>query len=245
MATLITNRYAAQLGSLTGVGPMAPLKGFIPSENITASSLMEDYITEHSAKNVTNEELARMSYVPLALAELVWDYTMTIVDMASNLHISATKKLCLAVRKLRQCYILDEPRVYEDIMESNMKKLNAECFDEDISDIMKKFVHDVRSDLKNMYPDLGEEWVYYLIAVQQCHVLYSSLVNYVSSITGTISRKINIELKSFLPSSFYSLEELIPCFIGDKPMSLDFERLRSSYVNTFCDQMKHIRLINE
>ncbi len=45
MSNLISNIYAAQLGSLTGVGPMAPLKGFKPSEKITATSLMADYIT--------------------------------------------------------------------------------------------------------------------------------------------------------------------------------------------------------
>ncbi|MBD5585378.1 MAG: hypothetical protein HDQ88_09870 [Clostridia bacterium] len=245
MATLITNRYAAQLGSLTGVGPMAPLKGFTPSEKITATSLMEDYITEKSAKNVTNEELVRMSYVPLALAELVWDYAMTIVDMASNFQIPATKKLCLVIRKLRERYLIDEPRIFDDIIESKMKTLNAEYFDEAVSDIMQQFVNNVRFDLKSIYPDLDEEWVYYLVAVQQCHVLYSSLVNYVTSITGTISLNIGIELQSFLPAAFYRLEELIPCFMGDKPMSKSFDKLRGAYVKTFCGQMKQIKLLKD
>lgn len=242
MSHLLTNIYAAKLGSLTGVGPMTPLKGFIPSEKITAESLMEDYITEKSAKEVDNEDLVRMSYVPLVLADLVWDYTMTIVDIASNLHIPATKKLCIAVRKLRERYLHEEPRIFDGIIASEMKKDNAEYFDDCIANIMTQFCQNVRFDLKSSYPELGEEWIYYLVAIQQCEILHSTLVKYTTSMTGNVSKAIGIKLNTFLPSAFYRLGELIHCFIGDKPMSPQFGKLRTMYIETFYAQMKNIVL---
>ncbi len=245
MSNLISNRYAAQLGSITGVGPMALLKGFTPSEKITAASLMEDYITEKSAKNVTNEELVRMSYVPLVLAELVWDYVMTIIDMASNLHIPATKKLSLTIRKLREEYKLEDPNIFEGIIDSRMKSDNAELFDDNIKKIMNQYVQNVRFDLMSQYPKLDEEWVYYRIAIQQCLVLHKSLVNYTAFITGQVSTSVGINLTSFLPSSFYKLGELIPYFVGDKPMSKGFRKIEREYVKTFVAQMKQLRLLRD
>lgn len=182
------------------------------------------------------ETLFRFAYVPFVIAQLVWDYADTILNMAALLRISETRKLCRAVRELRREY--DRIRApHIDAAHEASEVSNMYVFEDGVADITKQLLLNLRINLRSEYPELEDDYMSYLIAVYQCDITLKSLLLYTRKQTEIIEKKIDRHVGHILPESVYQLNRLVIEFIGDKPVSESFAKLKKQYIETFATQI--------
>lgn len=124
-----------------------------------------------------SETSMRFAYVPFVVAQLAWDYADTIVDVSSMLKLHPTKKLCRAVRELKCQY----DRVREEFTNHTHRDSeidNMYVFEDGVSDLFSLYLKNIEFDLKKEYPGLGEDYINYLLAVYQCHIVLQSIYRY-------------------------------------------------------------------
>lgn len=190
---------------------------------------------------IDKDTLFRFAYVPFVIAQLVWDYADTILTTAAWLKISETKKLCRAVRELRRDY----DRIHSahiDAKHEASEVSNMYVFEDGVAGITKQLLLNIKIDLKSEYPDLDADHLSFLIAVYQCDITLKSLLLYTRKQTERIAKKIERNVGNILPESIYKLDKLILEFVGDKPVSNRFRKLKQQYIETFATQIALIEM---
>lgn len=188
-----------------------------------------------------DEALFRFAYVPFVIAQLVWDYADTILGMAAWLRISATKRLCRAVRELHREYTYIRENFIDDA-HKNSEVENGYVFEDGVRNITNQMMLNLRIDLKSEYPDLNPEYLDYLLAVNQCDITLKALLRYTERQTQRIAGKVKRHVGRILPDAIYKLSAIIPEFVGDKPLSAKVHQLREQYIATFAAQIGIIEL---
>lgn len=113
---------------------------------------------------IGKEALYRFAYIPLAIAELAWDYADTIVNMAIEQGNPQTKPLSRAVRTLRREY--EQIRCRHALSAQMQEELqNAYKFEEAVDDVLSDHLHKLKTDILAMNPGLSTSSVYLLITV--------------------------------------------------------------------------------
>ncbi len=193
------------------------------------------------AEKLDGEPLVRFAYVPFVVARLVWDYADSITDMAAYLRISETKALSRTVKELRRQYEHEcEPYIlFEQSDEGNMY-----AYEEGVGRITRQMLVNITADLHSEYPGRGEDYVQFLAAVYQCGVTLKALLAYCAWQGKKVEKILELPIGRYMPGQLYRLNELIPMYVGDKPVSERLTRLLQEYVETFVTQMSLIR-INE
>lgn len=75
----------------------------------------------------------RFGYIPFVIAELVWDYADTAIDLAVTMKHSQSKKLCRRIRELRKEYIYFKKKYFDSShLESEID--NMETFYDELND---------------------------------------------------------------------------------------------------------------
>jgi hypothetical protein len=193
------------------------------------------------SKVLSREELFRFAYVPFVIASLVWDYVDTIFTFVTWHKIEETKKLTRYIRGLKEDYDrLRQP--YIDMEHANSEQENMLIYEDAVMGITKQMLTNIRIDLTQEYPQLEKEWIDYLLSIQQAHVLLSALILYVKRQTAKIAKKINAKVGNILPPQMYRLNEVLPQYMGNRPMSPRFATLKRQYINTFATQIALIGL---
>lgn len=187
------------------------------------------------------DELFRFAYVPFVIAQLVWDYADTILDISIRLRIHETKRLCRAVRELRREY--DQIRApYIDKKHQKSEEDNMLMFEDGVRGIMSQMVLNLSFDLKSEYPDIDSEYLMLLIAVYECDITLRALLLYTERQRQMVAKKIDRTVGRILPRPIYNLKDIVIEFVGDKPVSQKFSELKQKYIETFANQMGLIEL---
>lgn len=192
------------------------------------------------SKILDRDTLFRFAYVPFVIAELAWDYADTVLTLSAMMKTGA-KKLCRAVRELRREYERERAR-FIDQAHKDSEVENMYVFEDGVKDIYTQMLVNVRCDLNSEYPSLDKDSVDLLTAVYQCDITLQSLILYTQQQTSKIERIVGHRIGKILPAQVCQLARLMPEFIGDKPASERFNKLKKQYEKTFATQIALIEL---
>ena len=190
---------------------------------------------------IGEEALYRFAYIPLAIAELGWDYADTIVNMAIEQGNPQTKPLSRAVRTLRREYEHVRSRL---ALTSQMQEelQNAYIFEEAVDDILSDHLHKLKVEILAMNPGLSTSSVYLLITVWQCDLVLKALFKYVEVQTKIVSHKAAYTVNHILPKPIYKLPQIIHEYAGDTVISETFKEHHRQYVRSLTEQMCQIEI---
>lgn len=188
-----------------------------------------------------SETLMRFAYVPFVVVQLAWDYADTIVDVASMLKLHPTKKLCRAVRELKRQYdrVRDE---FTNYAHRDSEIDNMYVFEDGVSDLFSLYLKNIEFDLKSEYPDLGEDYRNYLLAIYQCHIVLQSIYRYAEMQKVKIEKIVGHQIGDVLPKELRRLDILVMAFVGDKPISAKFDAQQNTYAQCLANRMTLIEL---
>lgn len=228
-----------------------PMPNYMPFSGVSARCIivdeLKDTIKQHEeaeklklSKILDRDTLFRFAYVPFVIAELVWDYADTILTLSAMMRTGA-KKLCRAVRELRRDYERERAQ-FIDQTHKDSEVENMYVFEDGVKDIYTQMLVNVRCDLKSEYPSLDKDSIDLLTAVYQCDITLQSLILYTQQQTAKIERIVGHQIGKILPAQIYKLARLIPEFVGDKPASENFNKLKKQYEKTFATQIALIEL---
>lgn len=193
------------------------------------------------SKILDSETLMRFAYVPFVIANLAWDYADTVVCVSGMLNIKATKKLCRAVRELKREYDLVRSPYVNDA-HRHSEEDNMYVFEEGAKDLFDLYLKNIEFDLKKEYPELENDYIMFLKAVYQCHVVLHSIYKYVEMQKVKIEKIVGHRIGDVLPSSLRRLDIIIREFVGDKPISSSFMKQQQTYVQCIANRMALIEL---
>lgn len=190
---------------------------------------------------LSREELFRFSYVPFVIAKLVWDYADSILNLAAYMKIQKAKPLGRAIRELKRDY--DGLRApYIDMMSNDREEENMYIFEENVNDLFKLYFVNLRCDLQSEYPALEDEWITFLIAVYQCHIVLQALYRFVDKQSAFVAKKVNHRIGDILPEPLRKLNTIVLAYVGDKPMSKQFQKQQNTYISALANRMALIGL---
>lgn len=189
----------------------------------------------------SREELFRIAYVPFVIAELVWDYADTVIIMARQLHDPAVRRLSRAIRQARADYDRLRHHYIDDAHRAGEID-NGYIFEDATRHITSQMMLNVRLDITQEYPDLGDGSRDLLLAVYQCHVISRALLLYIDRQSEYVARRVGHPIGKMLPPSYYLMDSLIPEYIGDKPASARLRDQMDKYINTFATQIALVTL---
>lgn len=192
-------------------------------------------------KEFSREELFKIAYVPFVIAELVWDYAGTVLDIAAQMKIRATREPARLIRKAREMYKARETAMLRGDF-SAVEMDNALVFEDKVRHIMEQMSMNLRLDLRRWYPLLQGQSVALLDAVHQCLVLYLALMRYMERQKAFVMERTGHTHDSIVPKEIHLVGVFVPLFIGDKPLSDDMDALMTQYVATVSNQIGLIRL---
>lgn len=188
-----------------------------------------------------SETMMRFGYVPFVIAALAWDYADSILNMAAYLRIQKVKRLCRSVKELKKDYdYLRAP--YIDQAHQQSEENNMYVFEDGVNDVFNLYLADIGFDIKSEYPNLDHEYVLYLKAIYQCHIVLKSIFRYAQIQTSKVEKIVGHKIGDIIPSQLRKLDTLIMAFIGDKPVSKKFEAQQATYAETLANRMCQIEL---
>lgn len=192
---------------------------------------------------LTREELLRFGYVPFVVARLVWDYADTIIDICTQMRLTETKKLSRTVRHLKAEY--DRMRLpYIDKQHEDSEARNMLIIESAIEDNTRLYFVNLRCQVQREYPELRADYRNLIFAVYQCRVMLKSLLAYTEQQRAHVAEKMGWAIKTILPNSVKVLEPLIIEFVGDKQLSLEWDKTEEAFIKTFTTQIGLIQLID-
>lgn len=192
-------------------------------------------------KLLSKEDLFRFAYIPFVIAELVWDYADTVMDMAALLKLKETRHLGRRIKELYREYKRVHDRFIDQ--EHNEGELhNMYVYEDEVKHIFNTYQINLQCDLRHEYPDLSEDTISYLVAIYQCHVTLQSLLLYTKKQEARLAEIVKHPVGHFLPPQVYELSRLILEYAGDSPASDKFNTLQDKYIKTFATQMALIEL---
>lgn len=172
------------------------------------------------------------------LGALVWDYTETVLDLASQMRINETKKLARAVRTLRDDYDrLQRDSLMTDHLE-HIRDLSI-LFERICRTHLERMCNGIRTDL-GRYPDLSAEYRMLLIAVYSALTVLNALTIYGNECDAWI-RKHGIHGNSILGTQLPRLAILLKEFAGDKYNPHIEACLITARI--LCNELKQIELV--
>lgn len=193
------------------------------------------------SKILDEDTLMRFGYVPFVIAKLAWDYADTIIDYAKYLRMKETRPLSRAIRELKVEY--DRIRCpYENSAHKENEEENMYSFEDGVKDVFKLYLENVAIDLRCEYPDLDEEYITFLKAVYQCHIVLASLYEYVRQISKKVAEIVGHSIGDVLPKQLRRLDGLVLAFTGDKPVTEKFSSQQSSYAKNIANKIFSVEL---
>lgn len=188
-----------------------------------------------------SETMMRFAYVPFVIATLAWDYADSILNMAAYLRIQEVKKLCRSVKELKKDYdYLRAP--YIDQAHQESEENNMYIFEDGVNDVFNLYLANIGFDIKSEYPDLDNEYVTYLKAIYQCHIVLKSIFRYAQIQTDKVEKIVGHKIGDIIPTQLRRLDTLVMAFVGDKPVSKKFEKQQETYAETLVNRMCLIEL---
>lgn len=188
-----------------------------------------------------SETLMRFAYIPFVVAQLAWDYADTVIDVATLLRLHPTKKLCRAIRELKRRY--DNVRAeFTNYAHRDSEIDNMYVFEEGVSDLFSLYLKNIEFDLNKEYPELEGDYRLMLLSVYQCHIVLKSIYRYVEIQREKIEKIVGHTIGDILPVELRKLDILIMEFVGDKPISSQFDAQQKTYAQCIANRMCLVEL---
>ncbi len=188
-----------------------------------------------------SETLMRFAYIPFVVAQLAWDYADTVIDVATLLRLHPTKKLCRAIRELKRRY--DNVRAeFTNTAHRGSEIDNMYVFEDGVSDLFSLYLKNIEFDLKKEYPDLDSEYMTFLLSVYQCHIVLQSIYRYAEMQKDKVEKIVGHRIGDVLPSELRRLDILVMAFVGDKPVSPNFDAQQKTYAQCLANRMALVEL---
>lgn len=186
---------------------------------------------------IDGEQLFHISYVPFVIARLVWEYVDSILNMACYLKLKETRKLSAAIKELHKDYNDKHAKSVDDKHIASEFK-NMEVYEDGVEEITAQMLVNLRADIQREYPELSSDYVAFIVAVYQADILLQALLRYTSKQMDKICKIIKRPVaRSIMHIHMFKLAKLIPLYVGDKPVSKRFEKMKEQYINTLANQI--------
>lgn len=172
------------------------------------------------SKALTQNELYRVAYLPFVIAEVVWDYVDTILDLACLLKLQQTKRLCRAMRELRRDY--DRSRApFIDDKSREVETEHMIAFQDEFRAYFNKLWLAVKFNLRQRHGHLEENYEMLVCAVHMSMVCFKALRKFTNWADTLIESKCGRANHSIMPDQIRRLGILLPEFAGDCAIDLD------------------------
>lgn len=115
-----------------------------------------------------------MAYLPFVIAEVVWDYVDTILDLACVMRLQPTKRLCRAMRELR----LDYDRSRAPFIDAKSREVETEhmiAFQDEFRAYFNKLWLAVKFNLRQRHGQLEENSEMLVCSVHMAMVCFKAL----------------------------------------------------------------------
>lgn len=166
-----------------------------------------------SLDNVPSDDLFRMAIRLYLLGALVWDYTDTVLDIAAQMRVSATRPLARAVRALHMDY--DHIRARDlDSAHINKEWQLATLFEQVTAPCLSTLNRPLRREIQARFT-LEADNLMLVQAVYVALTMLDAMRLYASHCDAFIHRYHPRAAHSILPDHFARLAVLLPQFAGD------------------------------
>lgn len=218
-----------QSAAATAVKVMMPTDMALGCHVPTDVSARYNNVVDMMQRDLTDEELFRVAYVPFAIAELAWDYAGTVMDIAAVIKDSDTRRLGRAIRKLREEYNQHRfkfiPREYRE-----GESENSLLFEANIAKLMQLYTVNVKAEIQRLNPQLDASYTLMLVALWQFKLVAAALMRYCVIVRNEAEEIMRVGMGSLLPRTFFAAVELIDQFRGDTQMGDAFMRVYNANV---------------
>lgn len=163
--------------------------------------------------DIPADRLAVMGVKLYIVGALAWDYTDSVLNIAAQMRIPQTKRLCRTIRSLRCNY--DKMRALSLDREHMRCEWNlAEMFEGICKSHFQKLCLGLRNEIRRD-TELNPQYVMLVEAVQMAMTLIDTLRLYAAECDSFIRNYYPTAPHSILPDHFKSLATLLPEFAGD------------------------------
>ncbi|MGM9845574.1 MAG: hypothetical protein ACI30K_05035 [Muribaculaceae bacterium] len=178
-------------------------------------------VVDMMQRELTDDELFRVAYVPFAIAELAWDYAATVTDIAAVIKDSDTRRLGRAMRKLREEYNQHRFKFIPPEYREGERE-NSLLFEESIAKVMQLYTVNVKAEIQRLNPQLDASYTLLLVALWQFKLVAAALMRYCVIVRNEAEEIMRVGMGSLLPRTFFAAVELIDQFRGDTKMGEAF-----------------------
>ncbi len=193
------------------------------------------------AKKIEQENLFRFAYVPFVVAELVWDYADSVINMAAVHKQPETRSLSRKIRELHNEYRKEHDR-FIDSAHHNNEINNMYIYEDAVYNIFKLYFTNLRCSLRGEYPELCDDAIEFLVGVYQCYVTLQALIRYTLGQEQKMAKIVGHPIGHILPKSVTRLSGLILEYVGNRPASESFNKLQETFIATFANQIALVEL---
>lgn len=163
--------------------------------------------------DIPADRLAVMGVKLYIVGALAWDYTDSVLNIAAQMRIPQTRRLCRTIRSLRCNY--DKMRALSLDREHMRCEWNlAEMFEGICKSHFQKLCLGLRNEIRRD-TELNPQYVMLVEAVQMAMTLIDTLKLYAAECDSFIRNYYPTAPHSILPDHFKSLATLLPEFAGD------------------------------
>lgn len=193
------------------------------------------------SKALTNDELHRVAYLPFVIAEVVWDYADSLVNLAVYLRDRRTKPLCRAVRELRREYERERAH-FIDSKHREVEEGHMIGFQEDMGQHTAKLGYCIDNAISKRYGRLDEASHQLVECAYMAVIWHKALFKYCSWADALIERKCGRASHSIMPDEVQRLGILLPQFAGDIEIPTDTPEM-NAWRDALCNHIHSIELI--
>lgn len=220
------------------LSPMASGREIINSIRRQQKSLKQlaaSVAVEKVQDELSENEIMQIHYIPLTIAELVWDYADTIIACCKGNKKIA--QLSRTIRHARRCYLKAFPRQMARALESGEMLDNAYLFEEMIARQWNTMNTALLADLRTLYPDLPQEEMNVLMAAYEAIAIARALDKFVKKISGKLTRITGWDFNAghILSKPYRAMTALLELYIGDHPASPRFNL--NGWATVFANQI--------
>ena len=188
-----------------------------------------------------HETIFRVSYIPMVITNLAWDYADTIILMATQLRIQKVKKLSRSIRELKADYDrVSSPFMIDDYKDSDED--NMFSYEEEVRDLFKLYLINIECDVRSAYPELSDEYVIFVKSVYQCHIVLQSIFSYAELQEKRLEAIVGHKTDKIIPTHLHTLDKLVLEYVADKPISESFRNQQATYASSLANRMARIEL---
>lgn len=178
-------------------------------------------VTQQSISEALDEPtLFRVAYIPYVLAEVVWDFADTVLNICATLKIQETKKLSRAVRELRTEYNRYRSK-YIDAAHQALEVEHREVFIDANTPTLNEFCRQMREHITAKYGKVDADYMYMLLGTYEALAVLRALQLYVADCDRTINEAVGYSNRSIMPTHVFRLRTLLEEFAGNCKMPAD------------------------